>query len=108
MKEKYLTILKRFRLVALLEGISAVLLFFVAMPLKYYFGMPEAVKMVGWAHGILFLLYIAVMLQVKFTMRWSFLWMIQAFVASLIPVGTFLLDIQLKKEEAKISAWFKS
>ncbi len=51
------TPLNRFRAIALLEGLSFVLLLFIAMPLKYLAGMPLGVKVVGWAHGMLFVLY---------------------------------------------------
>ena len=51
------TPLGRFRAVALAEGLSFVVLLFIAMPLKYALGLPLAVKYVGWAHGLLFVLY---------------------------------------------------
>lgn len=93
------TPLSRFRTVALYEGISFLVLLFLAMPLKYLFGIPELVKYVGWAHGVLFVLYIAALAQVFFTERWSILKAIVAFIASLVPFGTFILDKRLKQEE---------
>ena len=50
--------LKTLRILGNIEGVSYLLLLFVAMPMKYYFGMPMAVKIVGMAHGVLFILYI--------------------------------------------------
>lgn len=94
------TPLSRFRAVALYEGISFLVLLFIAMPLKYIFGIPELVKYVGWAHGVLFVLYVAFLAQVFFTERWSLLKAIVAFILSLVPFGTFYLDKQLKQEEA--------
>ena len=47
----------RFRIIAVLEGWSYVLLLFIAMPLKYMFDMPLFVKYLGWAHGALFVAY---------------------------------------------------
>lgn len=44
--------------------ISFLVLLFVAMPLKYAAGIPEAVKYTGWAHGILFILYVAFLADV--------------------------------------------
>src|SRR5690349_20635048 len=58
------TSLGRFRAIALLEGLSFVLLLFIAMPLKYLAGMPLGVKMVGWAHGMLFVLYLLFFVEV--------------------------------------------
>ena len=89
----------RFRLVAISEGISYVLLLFIAMPLKYYADMPDAVKYTGWVHGLLFVLYMLALLTVKMNLNWGFKKTLVAFLASLIPFGTFILDISLRKEE---------
>lgn len=74
-------------------------LLFIAMPLKYFMGIPEAVKMVGWIHGVLFMVYVVVLIFVEFKYRWSFIFLAGAFLASVIPFGTFILDRQLKKKE---------
>ena len=42
------------RTLAMIEGASFLVLLFVAMPLKYFAGVPMAVKVVGWIHGVLF------------------------------------------------------
>lgn len=97
---KYInTPLARFRTVALLEGWSFLLLLFIAMPLKYWVGVPEAVKVVGWAHGALFVLYIFTLLEAGLKLRWSFFTITLAFLASLVPFGTFVLDAQLLKKQ---------
>jgi integral membrane protein len=93
------TPLGRFRLAGISEGISFIVLLFVAMPLKYMGDMPEAVKYVGWAHGLLFVLYILALMTVKFTVDWNFKKTTIAFLASLIPFGTFIMDKSLRKEE---------
>ncbi|NEM97008.1 DUF3817 domain-containing protein [Pontibacter burrus] len=94
------TPLSRFRAVAIYEGYSYLILLFIAMPLKYIFGIPEMVKYVGWAHGVLFVAYVALLAQVFFTEKWSILKAIVAFILSLVPFGTFYLDKKLKQEEA--------
>jgi integral membrane protein len=81
----------RLRIVAFLEGCSYLLLGFT-MILKYKFGMPQPNYVVGLAHGILFVLYVVLVLQVSFIHRWNLLKMFWAFVASLIPFGTFYAD----------------
>jgi integral membrane protein len=91
--------LSRFRIIGIAEGISFLVLLIVAMPLKYYAGMPMAVKYTGWIHGLLFILYIIALAQVSFTRKWPLLKIIVAFAASLIPFGTIILDSRLKKEE---------
>jgi integral membrane protein len=92
------TPLGRFRAVALLEGLSFVVLLFIAMPLKYLAGMPLAVKVVGMAHGVLFLLYIPSLIEVAVVHRWSLLRGVVAFAASLVPFGTFVLEATLRRE----------
>ena len=93
------TPLGRFRLIAIIEGISYLVLLFIAMPLKYWGGVPDAVKYTGWAHGILFMLFIVALLHVWINNKWSFIKATLAFISSLIPFGTFLLDKSLIKEE---------
>lgn len=94
----------RFRLVAISEGISFIVLMFIAMPLKYFAGMPQPVTYVGWAHGLLFVLYILALIAVKITLNWNFKKTFVAFIASLLPFGTFILDKSLKKEEQEFLA----
>lgn len=96
------TPLGRFRLIALLEGISYLLLLGVAMPLKYAAGMPMAVKIVGWAHGVLFVLYMLFGLHAALDRRWSIPFVAGAVLASLIPFGTFVLDRRLREEAEQI------
>jgi integral membrane protein len=87
------------RLVGVAEGISFLVLLLIAMPLKYFFDWPLAVKWVGWAHGALFIGYIAmVVISIK-AMKWRFTEVIIALAASLIPLGTLVLDRSWKKRE---------
>jgi integral membrane protein len=85
------TALGRLRIVAFLEGCSFLLLGFT-MILKYKYAMPQPNYIVGLAHGILFVLYVVLLLQVSMIHRWNLLKIIGAFVASLIPFGTFYAD----------------
>ncbi len=93
------TAIGRFRLVAISEGFSYILLLFIAMPLKYLAGWPHGVTYVGWIHGLLFVLYILTLVTVKFSLNWGFKKTVIAFLASLIPFATFILDKSLRKEE---------
>ena len=85
------TALGRLRIIAFLEGCSYLLLGFT-MILKYKFAMPQPNYVVGLAHGILFVLYIVLLLQVSFLHRWNLVKMVMAFIASLVPFGTFYAD----------------
>ncbi|MDQ4141426.1 MAG: DUF3817 domain-containing protein [Bacteroidota bacterium] len=93
------TPIRRFRVVGIIEGISYLILLGIAMPLKYWAGIPEVVKIVGWAHGVLFVLFGLALLHVWVARRWSFGRALLAFLASLIPFGTFIFDRSLKREE---------
>ena len=96
-KELLKTALGRLRIVAFMEGCSFLLLGFT-MILKYKFSMPQPNYIVGLAHGILFVLYIFLLLQVSFLHRCSIFKMFMAFIASLIPFGTFYADKVLFRE----------
>lgn len=74
-----------------IEGISYLVLLFIAMPLKYMAGIPMAVQVVGYLHGILFIAYCILLAMVMQKMKWSFLKGFYAFLLSLVPFGTFWL-----------------
>lgn len=97
MQDSVLNSIKQLRIIGFLEGISCILLFFVAMPMKYLMEMPVIVTYTGWIHGILFIIFILAAIRVKFLAPFSFLWLFGAFLASLFPFGTFILDWQLRK-----------
>lgn len=88
--------IRRLRQLALLEGVSFLLLLGVAMPLKYFASLPAAVQVVGWAHGVLFVLVVASLLQVWLVARWPLLRVALVFLATLVPFGPFLLDRRLQ------------
>ena len=94
--------IRTFRLTALAEGVSFLILLFIAMPMKYFMGMPEVVRVVGSIHGVLFILYVGQLARIHFTQRWSFSFSLYALLASVIPFGTFILDKQLRKKEVLI------
>lgn len=89
-------------MIGIAEGISFLVLLLIAMPLKYFMQIPEAVKYTGWVHGILFVAFIYGAFEVMGTLKKNFLWFAKAFVAAIIPLGTFIFDRQLKKEEATL------
>lgn len=95
--------LNLFRKVALAEGISYIVLLFVAMPLKYWAGLPLAVKYVGWVHGLLFVLYIAFLMMAWQERKWSIGKVIILFIASLLPFVPFYVEKKLKEEEQVVN-----
>lgn len=88
----------RLRLLGLAEGLSFILLVFIAMPLKYVFNQPEAVRVVGSIHGGLFVLYVLAVLGVAFVQKWRIPRAILALAVSVIPFGPFLFDKRLRRE----------
>lgn len=97
--EERLGIVKRFRMISLTEGISMVVLVFVAMPLKWIFDLPDMVTYVGWIHGVLFILYILVLFPTSRKLRWPFQNAMFALIAAVLPFGPFLFDRKLRKQE---------
>lgn len=90
--------LKQFRWVALLEGLSFVLLLFVAMPLKYWAGLPLAVRIVGSVHGLLFVAFLGALFRVALERDWPVRRWGLALLSSLVPFGTFVFDRSLRRE----------
>ncbi|WP_298317121.1 DUF3817 domain-containing protein [uncultured Aquimarina sp.] len=81
-----------FRLISYLEGISYLAILFVTMPLKYLFASPEPNKVIGMAHGFLFLAYIVFAFLVKPEKRWDNKTLAIVLICSIIPFGTFWMD----------------
>jgi len=81
-----------FRKVAFFEGLSFLILLFIAMPLKYFADMPKAVSVVGGLHGVLFVAFIYLAWEVKSQYKKDWFWLAKAFLASIIPFGTFWMD----------------
>lgn len=84
--------LKIFKITAIVEGISALLLFFFAMPMKYIFNDPIYVKHIGMAHGVLFTSYIILATILKFSENWDFKKYFIICAASIPPFGTFYAE----------------
>lgn len=83
---------KAFRLISFLEGISYLLLLFIAVPIKYVQGNELYVKILGMPHGILFIGYILLAILIQKKMKWNLKAMVVISLASIIPFGTFYVD----------------
>ncbi len=93
------TAVGRLRAAAMVEAVSFLLLLGVAMPLKYFAGMPLAVKITGWTHGLLFLAFGVCLLVAQGERQWPVRWTAVIFVAALLPFGPFIIDRRLKEEQ---------
>lgn len=87
------------RILGLIEGVSYLALLGIAMPLKYFAGMPIAVKVTGWIHGVLFVGVCLCLLRVLMSTAWPFARAVVVFVAALLPFGPFVLDRRMKEWE---------
>jgi integral membrane protein len=90
-----LTSLGRLRLVSILEGLSLLVLLGIAMPLKYIFHQPEAVRVVGLIHGVLFVSYVLLLVQNAIEQRWSFQKVGLGLLLSVVPFGAFYAERRL-------------
>ncbi len=95
-----LSFINIFRLVAFLEGVSYVLLLFIATPIKYISGDPQYVKMLGMPHGMLFMGYVILAFMYKKETNWNKNQFLIILVASIIPLGTFYVDHKYLKRLA--------
>lgn len=83
---------KAFQIVGWIEGISLLALFFYAMPLKYLYGDPSMVRVVGSAHGGLFLAYVFLAFMLYDRENWAQKKLVLALVLSSVPFGTFYFE----------------
>lgn len=92
--KKFLQLLRKLSLV---EGISTLILFFVAMPLKYVADMPMAVTIFGSLHGLLFLALVGCFFIALDKVPVPLMLMVAGIVGAIIPFGPFVVDIWLKR-----------
>ena len=92
------TALGRLRIISLIEALSYLILLGIAMPLKYVWAEPQAVRIVGMAHGVLFCLFCAALLNAMLSEKWSIKPAALIFLASLIPFAPLWVEKWLKKQ----------
>lgn len=89
------------RRVAFAEGVSFLILLGIAMPLKYLAHEPAAVKIVGWAHGVLFITFCFALLRTLLVAKWPISRCAVLFIAALLPFGPFIADRRMAQWEAE-------
>jgi integral membrane protein len=89
---------KIFRVIAFLEGVSYLLLLFIATPVKYLFDDPQYVKMLGMPHGILFMMYVVLAFMIRSDFKWNSRQFAIVLIVSIIPFGTFYVDRKYLKK----------
>jgi integral membrane protein len=89
--------IKRLRVIALIEGVSLLVILFITMPLKYLMEMPQPNYVIGMMHGVFFILYVALVIQAESIFKWGSKNTLLALAASVIPFGTFWADKKIFK-----------
>lgn len=84
--------MKLFRFIAFLEGVSYLLLLFIASPMKYFYNDPSYVKMLGMPHGLLFVAYVAFAIYFMQRRDWTLKMLSLVLLCAVIPFGTFYAD----------------
>ncbi|MBZ5859003.1 DUF3817 domain-containing protein [Flavihumibacter profundi] len=96
--EENLRTLNLFRKIGFAEGISFLLLVAIAMPIKYLLGIPEVVRYLGWAHGVLFIWYCLMVIRTGKACGWTLKQLLFAFFAAFLPFGPFVFErVYLRK-----------
>lgn len=88
--------LNRFRFISFIEGISYLVLVFIAMPIKYLADNPYYVKIFGMAHGVLFILFILFLFESMRKYAWKNGFSLKIFIYSLLPFGSFIIEKKIK------------
>ena len=91
--------IKVFRIISYLEGISYILLLFIAVPIKYYANDPSLVKLLGMPHGLLFVAYVILSFVNSKKYNWNFIKTLVVLISSIIPFGTFYVDYKYLKTD---------
>lgn len=86
----------------MLEGVSLLVLLFIAMPLKYLGGIPDAVRVVGSLHGLFFLMFLVALFRAASEFDWPPRRYLTVAIVAVVPFGVFWLDRTLKSEEPRI------
>ncbi len=96
--------LKAFKVISIIEGLSLIALFCIAMPAKYYFDYPDLIRPVGMTHGILWLVYMVASLAAAQAASWPLWKWLFSVVVSVVPFGFIPLDIMINKDQQVLDA----
>lgn len=85
------------RVMGIADGVSLLVLLLIAMPLKYFAGLPMAVTIVGSIHGAIFVTYVISIAIVQLRIRWNIGYSLIAGIVAFIPFGNFIFDKHIKR-----------
>jgi len=90
-------VLVRYRFMAYTTAVLLIVLVFVAIPLQFAAGKPEAARVVGTLHGYLYLVYLGVALDLTRKLRVPLGWMLLVLLAGTVPFCAFVAERKLTK-----------
>lgn len=94
--------MKFFRLISWLEALSAFVLFFIAMPIKYFTEMTNKFEIMwysGMTHGVMFMIFFFSLLVFCHLKKWSVWTFLLGFICAIIPLGTLYFDWKVNRLE---------
>lgn len=92
-----------FRVISMVEGLSFLILLFIAMPAKYHFGYPQAVSVAGLGHGLLFMLFFFMAVMMGQRHAWSDRYTLMVIIAGVLPFGCLFLKKSLKRQAEAVA-----
>jgi len=93
---------RRLHILTLIEGVSTLVLFFIAMPLKYFADRPEMVMYAGWIHGMLFMAVVVLLVWVMLRQRWSLGRGVLVFLSAVVQFGPFVIHRRMQQYESEV------
>lgn len=93
------TLIRHFRWASIAEGITCILLYLIAMPIKYQWGIWQQMIPIGTLHGIMFTWYLILLYYVIKPLKWDAEESVFALIAAFFPFGTFWVDWKLIPEK---------
>lgn len=92
--------LRNFRIISVVEGLSYLAILCVTLG----FISREFVSYLGMFHGVLFMLYITLLIVAVEKKGWSVLIQAALFIGSIVPFAFILIELFLRKEIKKDAA----
>ncbi|MCV2491317.1 DUF3817 domain-containing protein [Geodermatophilus sp. YIM 151500] len=84
--------LRRYRVMATVVGVLLVVLFLVAMPVKYLAGVDEPVAVIGTLHGWLYFIFFLTACDLALRARWRLWFTVGTVLAGTVPVLSFYAE----------------
>ena len=88
-------LIRQFKWACIAEGITCILLYVIAMPMKYQWDLIWQMPVIGSLHGIAFIWYMGLLYYVHKPLKWDDEDLFFADLAGFFPFGTFWVEKKL-------------